>query len=89
MQDRRPDRLQRLPAGLQRRVQFAGSLPEPGHRHIGVPVAAERKMHFSPVLFHKGLDPESGGVPEARTNPKNTEKVFHDGMPLGSTPTEL
>lgn len=42
-------------------------------------------MHFRPILLHKGLDPEDGTVPEAKTDPNGTEEVFHAGMPQGST----
>jgi hypothetical protein len=56
---------------------------------IGGPVATEPKMHFGPVLLHKGLDPENAAVPEARTNPNGTEKVFHANVPLRSTSMEL
>jgi hypothetical protein len=40
---------------------------------MGGPVATEPKMHFSPTLLHKGLDPETRAVPEARTYPNGTK----------------
>ena len=46
-------------------------------------------MHFSPVVLRKGLDLENGAVPEARTDPNGTKKVFHAVMPLGYTSMAL
>ena len=46
-------------------------------------------MHFRPILLHKGLDPENGAVPEARTNPNGMEDVPHANVLMGFTSTEL
>ena len=40
-------------------------------------------MHFRSTVLHKGLVPENGNVPKARTDPNGTEEVSHANVPLG------
>ena len=47
--------------------------------------AAEPNMHSSPILLHKGRDPENGVVPEAQTNPNGTVKSCHASVAMGFT----
>lgn len=42
-------------------------------------------MHFGPILLQKGIDPEDAAVPETRSNPDGTEKVFRANVPQGFT----
>ncbi len=42
-------------------------------------------MHSSPILLHKGRDPENGVVPEAQTNPNETVKSCHASVAMGFT----
>ena len=46
-------------------------------------------MHFRPIVLHKGLNPENGVVPKARTSPNGRRKASHDSVPIGSTTMRL
>lgn len=46
-------------------------------------------MHFRATLLQKGLNPADAAVPDTRSDPNGTRKVFHPAVPLRFTQTGL